>query len=251
MRISLGDQDADLLSSELWDAGTNGVAQIDSPDGEVLLAGFEEEAAADAAAQRFSGNVEPVDTSVWAQTEASTVFIRRDGARQDDSAPIELTLEVGTAFGHGEHPTTSLILRAIEKQQTNGSVLDVGCGTGVLGLAAAALGASSVLGVDIDAEAVAIANRNAAANDLACGFTTMTLDEVGGSFDLVVANILLAEIRPLRSDILARMNDGPHARLILSGSLIEQRDELLDLFSLLRVIEEDTADGWLCLILAR
>lgn len=241
-RIPVDGRDAELLASALWDAGTNGVADI----GDVLLAGFENRSDAEAAASDHGGTVEAVDPTSWAQQETATVTVRHnDEAR-------ELTLEVGTAFGHGGHPTTGLVLDALASEADRaplGTVLDVGCGTGVLSLAAALLGAGRVTGVDIDEEAVEIARRNIVRNGLdpnTITFATTPIDDLETSADLVMANILLAEIRSLAPAIASRVT----GRLVLSGSLVEQRAELVALFPGLDVVSESQADGWLCLILS-
>ncbi len=259
VRLEVSADEAEFVASELWDAGTNGVAELgesdDTPSDQptsnatstttTLLAGFPDLAAAQSAAARFDGFVEPVSTADWAVTESSVVEV----------AGATLTLEVGTAFGHGAHPTTRLALEALDELTTNGelgTVLDIGTGTGVLALGAARLGASSITGLDIDADAVEIARRNVATNrsvvgsspiELVCG----ELEVVPGQFDTVVANMLLADLRPLAPLIAARVS----GTLIVSGFLTDQVDEMRDLFALLAVVHHHHDDGWAMLRFAR
>ncbi len=136
---------------------------------------------------------------------------------------IPIVIEPKMAFGTGDHPTTLLCLEAIDQylQRHPGSdMLDVGTGSGVLAIAARKLGAGRVVGVDNDPIAVANAKENASANgahpiELSIG----SVQEIGGSFDLVVANILANTLVDLAPE-LARMT---RDQLVLAGILIEQQ----------------------------
>lgn len=238
--------DVDITAAELWDAGTNGIAEIADERHVVLLAGFTERHAADAAADRFGGTVEAVSTDDWAITESTQVSV----------GGSTLTLEVGTAFGHGAHPTTQLVLAQLEtvaERAQLGSVFDLGTGTGVLALAAAVLGATSVVGIDIDTDAVDIARRNAATNAAATGgieidlstidLGTESVDNISGPFDTVVANMLLADIRPLAAPVRHLVG----RTLIVSGILADQADELQSLFPALRVVDHRHDAEWVVL----
>ncbi|MBN2360153.1 MAG: 50S ribosomal protein L11 methyltransferase [Deltaproteobacteria bacterium] len=147
--------------------------------------------------------------------------------RDFDAAPhdVVLRLDPGMAFGTGTHETTRLCAEAIEQLDPDGrSLLDVGCGTGILALFAARLGARPVVAVDDDPDAIAIAHANAAANGLADRLRLAVSHDVGvaGRFDLVVANILLDALCELADAIVRRM--APGATLILSGLLVGQLD---------------------------
>lgn len=221
-------------ADQLWTLGTNGIAEIDSPQGEGLvrlLAGFETEPEANQAQAEFGGSVAPVDPSVWAGPDATTVAV---GGQS-------ISIDAGQSFGHGEHPTTRLCLRALERHVTAGQrVLDVGCGSGVLALAAKALGAEAVTAIDIDPAAIEASHRNADANGLAIDVTSTTLDQVVGPFDLIVANMLAAELDPLAADI-RRLASG---LVIVSGSLTEQVDRWDVVFPGWVAVDDDTEGEW-------
>lgn len=121
------------------------------------------------------------------------LWIRRP---QDRPIKGSLTLYQGPAFGSGAHPTTRLAARALKVRSESRpfSVLDVGCGSGVLSLAAARLGASRVVAIDRDRAAVALAARNARQNELAIHFAAGTAEAIGGSFDLVLANLWVDDL---------------------------------------------------------
>jgi ribosomal protein L11 methyltransferase len=139
---------------------------------------------------------------------------------------IVLTIDPGQAFGTGTHETTRLCLQlledAFEQPPGPGRVLDVGTGTGILGIAAAKLGASCVLGVDTDPKAVETAAENAKVNGVADRFasTYMPLSSLEGSYDLVVANILAEILIDLKKEIVSRCVPG--GLLVLSGILTEK-----------------------------
>ncbi len=163
-----------------------------------------------------------------------------------DPEAIILVLDPGMAFGTGSHPTTRLCLEWLERSVTPGlSILDYGCGSGILAIAAAKLGAGNVLGVDIDLQAVATATSNAERNDVSACFAD-SAQEIKGQFDMVVANILSNPLRALAPAICSHVRPG--GKLALSGILAEQSEELLATYApYLALSVADTRDGWVCL----
>lgn len=163
-----------------------------------------------------------------------------------DPQAIVLVLDPGMAFGTGSHPTTRLCLEWLERQVLPGmSMLDYGCGSGILAIAAARLGAGDVIGVDIDPQAVIAARNNAEENGVCARFQD-SANELHGQFDLVVANILANPLKVLAPLISAHVRRG--GSLALSGILFEQADELIAAYTPyleLRIV--DTRDGWICL----
>jgi ribosomal protein L11 methyltransferase len=159
---------------------------------------------------------------------------------------VNLVIDPGLAFGTGAHPTTRLCLRWLVQNVTaDTSVLDYGCGSGILAIAAAKLGAPHVVGCDIDAQALAASTDNAAANAVAPRF--VHVDTLApGAFALVVANILANPLRVLAPALAARTRSG--GRIALSGILASQADGVIDAYSGwfdIRVWQAD--DGWVLL----
>lgn len=149
----------------------------------------------------------------------------------EPGSAMDITL-VGNshAFGSGNHPSTALVVELLEElPEIPSPVLDVGCGTGVLSLVAARLGAASVLGLDIDQQAVATAVGNAAANKLSAEvhFTTSPLAEVTGSYALILANLTASVLYRLLADMSDKT--AGHCRLIVSGLQGRQGEEAEEL----------------------
>ncbi|MEX0800944.1 MAG: 50S ribosomal protein L11 methyltransferase [Dehalococcoidia bacterium] len=133
-----------------------------------------------------------------------------------------IEIDPGMAFGTGQHPTTAMCLRAVEERVRQGdTVLDLGCGSGILAIAAARLGASAVLALDIDPQAVKAARQNVAANGVASAVAveegTLPDAVAGRRFDLIVANISGLTIERLAPAFVAALN--PSGTLIVSGFL--------------------------------
>ena len=163
-----------------------------------------------------------------------------------DPEAIVLVLDPGMAFGTGSHPTTRLCLEWLERTVTPGiSLLDYGCGSGILAIAAAKLGATAVLGVDIDPQAVQAARDNTERNHVEARFED-SAKEIGGSFDIVVANILSNPLKALAPAICSHVRPG--GLLALSGILAEQAEELIEFYApYVSLSIADTRDGWVCL----
>lgn len=167
-----------------------------------------------------------------------------------------LDIEPGLAFGSGSHPTTRLCLETLERYVKNGdSVLDIGCGSGILSIATLLLGAKSALGVDIDSLAVKTAKENANQNGFAEDrFTAVQgnlSDKVSGKFDIVVANIVADIIMEFNTEVGKFLKDDG---VYITGGIIENReDEVLYSFNQngFEVIERHENNGWLVFVLKK
>ena len=163
-----------------------------------------------------------------------------------DPAAINIALDPGLAFGTGSHPTTRLCLRWLDANLAGGeTVLDYGCGSGILAIAALKLGAGNAIGVDIDAQAVQASRDNAQANQVRADFF-LPDDLRLAQYDVVVANILTNPLRAL-APLLAGATR-PGGRIVLSGILAAQAAEVsliyAQWFDLAPAVIED---GWCCL----
>ena len=146
-----------------------------------------------------------------------------------DERAINLRLDPGLAFGTGSHPTTHLCLQWLDSSLKSGeSVLDYGCGSGILTIAALKLGAGSATGVDIDPQAIKASISNAAQNSVQAAFYLPDALPAG-QFDTVVANILANPLRLLGEMLAARTKTG--GRIVLSGILAEQAQEMAAIYA--------------------
>ncbi len=138
---------------------------------------------------------------------------------------LNMKMDPGVAFGTGSHPTTHMCIQWLDENLPKGSsVLDYGCGTGILAIAAAMFGASEVLGSDIDPLAVESARFNAENNGVAGRFELPEGVPAGRKFDTVIANILCNPLIGLAPELLSHLKDG--GNLVLSGILSNQVEEL-------------------------
>jgi ribosomal protein L11 methyltransferase len=141
-----------------------------------------------------------------------------------------LRLDPGLAFGTGAHPTTRLCLEWLASRDLHGQrLLDFGCGSGILALAACVLGAGEVVAVDHDPQALLATRENAAYNHVTPEQLIVqepTEVAAGGGFDVIVANILANPLLELASEFMALLRPG--SALVLSGILPDQTDQLVD-----------------------
>ncbi|MBU65019.1 MAG: 50S ribosomal protein L11 methyltransferase [Cupriavidus sp.] len=163
-----------------------------------------------------------------------------------DPAAVILELDPGLAFGTGSHPTTRLCMQWLEQNLRAGeTVLDYGCGSGILAIVAKKLGAGDTVGIDIDPNAVEASRYNAERNRVQA---TFALPEAvsDASYDLVVANILSNPLKLMAAMLSARVRPG--GRLILSGVLERQADEVAAAYApWLEMSVWRSEEGWVCL----
>ena len=153
-----------------------------------------------------------------------------------DPDAINILLDPGLAFGTGTHPTTAMCLRALHAGLTPGQrVVDYGCGSGILGIAAARLGATAVLGVDNDPQAITASRDNARRNEVADAAFPVVLpqDDLVASWQVsanwVVANILVGPLVALAPALTSLMVPG--GRLLLAGLLVDQAHEVIEAYT--------------------
>lgn len=169
----------------------------------------------------------------------------------DPKGRTVLHLEPGIAFGTGTHETTRLCLEALEKYVSDGAtVLDVGCGSGILAVASLLLGAKSAIGIDIDELAVKSSIENAERNGVSDRYTAIhgnLADEVTGTYDIITANIVADAIIMLSGDIEKHMHKD--TVYIMSGIIDSRLEDVLSaLPKTLEIIETRTDKGWYCLV---
>jgi len=162
---------------------------------------------------------------------------------------IEIRLDPGLAFGTGTHPTTALCLEWLDRQDLNSrTVIDYGCGSGILGIAAALLGARRVICVDNDPQALEATTDNAARNGVSSTIECHTPRSYGGTeADFVLANILSAPLIELAPVLLGSLRPG--GLLALSGILEEQAGDVLHAYqSGLAEVGVENRDDWVLLL---
>jgi ribosomal protein L11 methyltransferase len=255
VHVEVGPDDVDEASAELFALGATGVEERDrstlekSPGDKVLLvAHFDLEDQARIAAETlpWGGRVEYVVGDEWKHrwreffkpsrlgehvvVRPPWIELPSDGVdvRQGD---VVVTIDPGQAFGTGTHETTRLVLaeldRIVPAMAKGTRVLDVGCGSGILSIAAVMLGAERAEGVDVEAESVAATHENAERNGVGAKVkaSLTPLARVKGQFPLVVANVESRVLVPFANDIAARV--APGGVLVLSGLLFDEEQALI------------------------
>ena len=275
MVVNTTPEDYEYASDLLWGLGVVAISEHWTAEGRVELRtslGEDEKSVRDA--MRATGlefGLEYVDSSVADTWRAHAhpvrvgegVVVSPAWCSDDEIAAVVpseagttqvsvVRIEPGSTFGLGDHPTTSASLALVERYLEPGStVLDVGCGSGVLGVVALVLGASRAHGVDINPASPEVSVANARLNGVADRWTVSTdpLEVIGRPFDLVVANILAPTLVEL-ADQLVRLTDDDGV-LIVSGVLDGRYDHVIDALSPMREIEKVVVDGWAASVLGR
>ncbi|MGL4232064.1 MAG: 50S ribosomal protein L11 methyltransferase [Casimicrobium sp.] len=173
----------------------------------------------------------------------SNLWIVPTWCEPPNKTAINLRIDPGLAFGTGTHPTTRLCLEWLTRQTLAGNhLLDYGCGSGILAMAAKALGATDVFGVDIDPQAIDTAKLNSQANGYDVTYTTSS-EAIAGSYDIVVANILAGPLTVLAPAIASHVRTG--GKLALAGILEPQVERIKAAYApWLTLAVERTREGW-------
>ena len=165
-----------------------------------------------------------------------------------DPNAVCLAVDPGLAFGTGSHPTTKLCMQWLEefKNLSDKTLLDYGCGSGILAIAAKRLGCREAIGVDIDPQAVQAAKDNAIRNEVSINFRLPEEDTSNSHHDIVMANILANPLQVLAPALCQRI--APKGHIVLSGILARQADEVIATYApWVKLTIWKELDGWVCL----
>jgi ribosomal protein L11 methyltransferase len=250
--------EAELASDVLWQLGVRAIEERGVDPVELWTSvGDDDESirrAADRMGERWSSRVETTDDAAaetWREFAAPMwvddgLVVTPAWQHHDFSDDVVVVpIEPEGAFGLGDHPTTLLSLRAIRPLiRPSCSLLDVGCGTGVLAVVAAVLGATRVRAVDIASAAVEATAGNACRNAVARCIEVDTAPAalLQGEYDVVVANILAPSLVELADDL--RRLTAADGRLVVSGILAERHDHVLAALAPMIVEQTAVLDGW-------
>lgn len=199
-----------------------------------------------------------VNDSTWADgwkkffkcTEIGNKLVIRPSWEEYDNVDGRkvLSIDPGAAFGTGTHATTSLCLQILEEHiKEDSTVLDIGCGSGILAIAGVLLGAKSAVGVDIDAQSVKVAKDNAVINDVASKTEFLVgnlADKITDKYSVVCANIVADVILMLLENVEDFMRED--GILITSGIINIRKDDIIDGFNKFgfEILEEHNKDNW-------
>jgi len=263
--VSVACDDVEVASDELWSLGVVAIEERAGIDGDTveLWTSLGDDTAAVAEAlesMRWPWRFEEVDEAVsdtW-RLYAEPTWIDDDLVVYPSWLPpadfgdaLAIGIEPGATFGMGDHPTTVLSLRALRDVVHPGAhVLDVGCGSGVLAIAACLFGAAHADAIDISPAAVPTTTHNAQWNGVAdrIDASTTPLAEIDGTYDVVVANILAPTLIDLADDLRRSLAAG--GRLVISGILASSHQHVLTALAPLEAIARADLDGWTAITLA-
>ena len=252
MELTVAAAEAELAADRLWAAGATAVA-FEGDEVVTLTASFPTPAAARLVAAEVGGRLVALDPSVadtWKATAEPVAvgdLVVAPAWRDVEvgEGRVVLRIDSGRVFGSGSHPSTRMLLGALHHTPPLGlDVLDVGCGSGILSVAAARLGAAAVTAVDIDDEAVAVTVSNAEANGVgdrvAAAATPVNFLDL--RFDLALVNVTAGVHAEVGPAVVARVRSG--GRILLAGLLPGQWRHVAAAYDGAEVVEQLALEGW-------
>lgn len=274
--VDVAPEDSDEMSAFLFELGAQGVEERDATtlvksataDRITLVASFVDRAAADSAIAELdpamNPRIEEVVGDAWRDewkkhfkpfALCDDVVIRPPWEAYDGPKVAHLLeLEPGRAFGTGLHETTSLVAGALSQHRdelAGKTILDVGCGSGILAIVGLAFGAARARAIDNDPDVVPVAEENAARNGfterLACD--TTPVGAIDATYPVVVANIEAAVLSRLAADISRTV--APGGLLVLSGILVPQKDQVKDAYRGFSLLAAPERGEWVALVLRK
>ena len=264
--LTLPEPDSGIAIEFLYDAGCNGLIENNTDNGVHLLAYFdathEDATSLKSRLIDIFNNCDSLKcTTIEIKTETkddwtcgwkqwfkpfeivSGITVAPSWDLPSDNRNATITLDPGMAFGTGLHPTTKLCAEAVHDiaQKSPTSMLDVGCGTGLLAIIAHMDGIQNVVGIEIDEDARIIADENFEKNGIKNIKVFESMKSIESTFDLVVANILMGTLIELKDKLIAHTAIGGH--LILSGLTHDQEETIISKFPL-KHIETKRLGEW-------
>ncbi|WP_031500775.1 50S ribosomal protein L11 methyltransferase [Bryobacter aggregatus] len=246
--LPCSEEEKDILISDLFDAGTTGIAELDEPEGRYTLkASFDtREAASGFGVEVFEDATDWVTIShlVWKSRLVGERFYFAP-SWSDEATPEgrwRIDYQDGAACGSGEHPSTRHALEAIEKYLQPGMrLLDLGCGAGILSRGARLLGAGLVVGVDVEDDSCHL-TRQLSGVPVVQGMADCIASE---SFDIVAANISAAVLVNFADEILRIVK--PDGVVVLAGFGVEEADRVKQIYGL-PLLGERSEGEWSSLV---
>lgn len=264
VRVEVPAPEAEIAADLLWAAGASAVEEAHGPadpTGEaVLVLTADLDACPDTLAGRWPCSAAEDDGAWWdgwrpfARAARAGRFLVHppwlEVTADEAGAELDLVVDAGRSFGTGSHPSTLLALDVVDGLAGPGAaVLDVGCGSGVLAIGAALLGAEHIVAIDVDPAALEATSANAAANGVGGRVTVSDtpIDEVDGRFDLVLANLGSPLVVDLADAITARA--APGGTVVLSGMLEDRWEHVAGAYPTMRTVRTPGRDGWRAVVL--
>jgi ribosomal protein L11 methyltransferase len=276
--VDVAPEQVEEVSYLLWELGAQGVEERDAttlvrnsgdgttgPGGVTLVASFESDAAAESAMAELSAwptRLTHVEGDDWRDAYKQYFKVTRLGERlvirpswepfEPSGSDVVVTVDPGRAFGTGTHESTRLVMTLLDRLVRGGEqVLDVGCGTGILAICALKLGAKDAYCIDVDPDAVEVTRENAASNQVSerVRASTEPVEQVTGSYPLVLANIQATVLIPLAQPITERVAAG--GMLLLSGILVGQESEVQAAYPAFTLEAAPVEGEWIALALKK
>ena len=251
---------ADIAADRFWAAGATAVGVVDDDGAVTLTASYPTPEAARRVAEELGARL--VEITDWSWRDAWRRFAAPVQVAPDlvvtpswvavAGDEVVVAIDPGWCFGSGSHASTRLVLGWLARDRPAGRrVLDVGTGSGILAVAAARLGAASVVAVDIDPESAGVTRANAERNGVASLVVASStpVAEVGSGFDLALVNVTAGVHAELARAVVAAVRPG--ARLLLAGLLPGQWRHVAGAYDGCAVVETAVLDGWEGLVLQR